>query len=152
MKIAQNKKINDQLNEIRKSCHQEYMLNSNMVPWKWYLLTVTKNKDDTVIHGNISNKETIESINNKDTNRFEARPWPKGTCQFTGDSILEHNDETPMSRKSKGKIWPFPVAKTKDMFYYFVPLLEKMPQTIEWVSKNLLSWEYQIAKLSSQDR
>ena len=50
------------------------MLNSNMVPWKWYLLTVTKNKDDTVIHGNISNKETIESINNKDTNRFEARP------------------------------------------------------------------------------
>ena len=74
MKIAQNKKINDQLNEIRKSCHQEYMLNSNMVPWKWYLLTVTKNKDDTVIRGNISNKETIESINNKDTDRFEARP------------------------------------------------------------------------------
>ena len=50
------------------------MLNSNMVPWKWYLLTVTKNKDDTVIRGNISNQETIESINNKDTDRFEVRP------------------------------------------------------------------------------
>ena len=96
------------------------------------LTDCNKNKDDTVIHGNISKKETIESINNKDTNISEARPWPKGTCQFTGDSILEHNDETRMSRKSK----------IKDMFYYLVPLLEKMPQTIDWVSKNLLSWEY----------
>ena len=115
------------------------------------LTDCNKNKDDTVIHRNISNKETIESINNKDTDISEARPWPKGTSQFTGDSILEHNDETRMSRKSKIKIRPFPVAKTKDMFYYLVPLLEKMPQTIDWVSKNLLSWEYQIAKLSSQD-
>ena len=42
MKIAQNKKINDQLMEIRKSRHEECMLNSNMV-----IIDCDKNKDDT---------------------------------------------------------------------------------------------------------
>ena len=51
MKIVQNKKINDQLLEIRKSCLHEYMSNSTMV-----ITDCNKNKDDTVIQGNINNK------------------------------------------------------------------------------------------------
>ena len=56
MKIAQNKKINDQLMGIRNSRHQEYMLNSNMS-----ITDCDKNKDDTAIHGTINNKEANES-------------------------------------------------------------------------------------------
>ena len=51
MKIVQNKKINDQFLEIRKSCLREYMPNSTMV-----ITDCNKNKDDTVIQGNINNK------------------------------------------------------------------------------------------------
>ena len=52
MKIAQNKKINDQLMEIRKSRLQEYMSDSNMI-----ITDCNKNKYDTVIHRNINNEE-----------------------------------------------------------------------------------------------
>ena len=45
--------------KIRKSRHQEYI--SNMV-----ITDCNKNKDDTIIHGNINNKETNEIINNND--------------------------------------------------------------------------------------
>ena len=48
--------------KIRKSRHQEYI--SNMV-----ITDCNKNKDDTVIHENINNKETNESINNNDIDR-----------------------------------------------------------------------------------
>ena len=85
-----------------------------------------KNKDDTVIHGNVSNKEKSESINNNDTDGVKTKTWPKGTCLVTGDSMLGHIDETLMSRKFKVKVRPFPGAKTEDMFHYLVPLLEKM--------------------------
>ena len=85
-----------------------------------------KNKDDTVIHGNISNKKTNESINNNYTDRVKTKPWRKGTCLFTGDSMLGNVDKTRMSRKFKVKVRPFPGAKTEDMFHYLVPLLEKM--------------------------
>ena len=99
MKIAQNKKINDKLMEIRKSCHQEYMLNSNMV-----ITGCNKNKDDTVIHGNTKNKETNESINNNNTDRIKAKTWPKGTCLVMGDSILGNINEHRMYRKFKVKV------------------------------------------------
>ena len=81
--------------EVRKSRHQDYMLNSNMV-----ITDCDKNKDDTAIHGNINNKEANESINN---NRVETKAWPKGTCLVTGESRLGHIDETRMSRKLKSK-------------------------------------------------
>ena len=84
-----------------------------------------KNKDDTVIHGNINNKEQMESINNNDTDRVKTKEWPKKTCLVTGDSMLGHIDETRMSRKFKVKVRPFPVAKIGSMFHYLVPLLEK---------------------------
>ena len=54
--------------EIRKSSHKEYMLNSNNVINNCY-----KNKDDTVIQGNVNNKETNESINNNDKDRVETK-------------------------------------------------------------------------------
>ena len=98
MKIAQNKK-NDQLIEIRKSGHQEYMLNSKMV-----ITDCDKNKDDTAIHGNINNKKANESINNTDTGRVKTKAWPKGTCLVTGDPMLGHIDETRMSRRFKVKV------------------------------------------------
>ena len=88
-----------------------------------------KNKDDTVIHGNVSNKEKNESINNNDTDRVKAKTWPRGTCLVTGNSMLGDIDETRMSRKFKVKVRPFPGAKTEDMFHYLEPLLEKMPDT-----------------------
>ena len=65
MKIAQNKKI---------TRGQEYMLNSNMV-----ITGSKKNKDDTVIHGNINNKEANESINNNGMDRVKIKTWLKGT-------------------------------------------------------------------------
>ena len=89
-----------------------------------------KNKDDTVIHGNVNNKEKNESINNNDTDGVKTKPWPKGTCLVTGDSMLGHIDETRMSRKFKVKVRPFPGAKTEEMFHYLVPLLEKMPDYV----------------------
>ena len=70
------------------------MLNSNC----------NKNKDDTVIHGNINNKETNESIKNNNTDRVKTKTWPNGTCLVTGDSMLGHIDETRMSRKFKVKV------------------------------------------------
>ena len=98
------------------------MLNSNTV-----ITDCNKNKDDTVIHGNISNKETNESIYNSDTDRVKTKTWMWGTCLVTGDSLLGHIDETRMSRKFKVKVQPFPGAKTEGMFHYLVSLLEKMP-------------------------
>ena len=44
------------------------MLNSNMV-----ITDCNKNKDDTVIHGYIKNRETNESINNGDTDRVKTK-------------------------------------------------------------------------------
>ena len=81
------------------------MLNSNMV-------ITNKNKDDTVIHGNIDTKEGNESVNN-DTGRVMTKAWPKGTCLVTGDFILGHIDETRMSSKFKVKVRPFPGAKNR---------------------------------------
>ena len=73
IKIVQNIKINDQLMEKRKSCHQEYMLSSNMV-----ITDCNKNKDDTVIPRNVNNKEKNESINKNDTDRVKTKKWLKG--------------------------------------------------------------------------
>ena len=44
------------------------MLNSNMV-----ITDSNKNKDDTAIHGNISNKEINESTNNNNTGRVKTK-------------------------------------------------------------------------------
>ena len=121
MKIAQNKKRNDQLMEIRKHVIKS-TCNSNMV-----ITDCDKIKDDTAIHGNINNKEANESINNNETGRVKTKAWAKGICLVMGDSMLGHIDETRMSRKFKLKVRPFPGAKTEDMFHYLVPLLEKMP-------------------------
>ena len=74
-----------------------------------------KNKDDTVIHGNVNNKEKNESINNNDTDGVKTKTWPKGTCLVTEDSMLGHIDETRMSRKFKVKVRPFPGAKTRNV-------------------------------------
>ena len=57
-----------------------------------------KNKYDTVIHRNINNEETNESINNNDTDSVKTKIWPKGTCLVTGDYMLGHIDETRISR------------------------------------------------------
>ena len=89
-----------------------------------------KNKNDTAIHRNIYNKEANESININDTGRVKTKAWPKGTCLVTGDSMLEHIDETRMFRKFKVKVQPFPGAKTDNMFQYLLPLLEKMPDYV----------------------
>ena len=104
-------KKNDEVNGNKKTRHQEYMLNSNMV-----ITDCNKNKDDTVIHGNINNKETNESINNNDTDRVKAKTWPKGLCLITGDSMLGHLDETRMSRKFKVKFDLFLEQKQNTCF------------------------------------
>ena len=68
MKIAQNKKNKWSVNGNKKTRHQEFMLNSNMV-----ITDCHKNKDDTAIHGNINNKEANKSINNSDTGRGKTK-------------------------------------------------------------------------------
>ena len=67
------------------------------------MVITNKNKDDTVIHGNIDTKERNESINN-DTGRAITKAWPKGTCLVAGDFILGHIYETRMSSKFKVKV------------------------------------------------
>ena len=124
-RLENENKINDQLMEIRKSSHQKYMLNSNMV-----ITDSNKNKEDTSIHGNVNSKEENESINKNDRGRVKTKAWPKGTCIVKGDSMLGHIDETRMSRKFKVKVRPFPGAKTEDMFHYLVLLLEKIPDYV----------------------
>ena len=47
------------------------MLNSNMA-----ITDGNKNKDDTVIRGNFSNKETNENINNNNTDRVITETSP----------------------------------------------------------------------------
>ena len=72
--------------------HQEYMLNSIVV-----ITDCNKSKNDTVIQGNINNKESNESINNNDTGRFKTKVWPRGTCLcHYGVLMLGHIDETRM--------------------------------------------------------
>ena len=56
-----------------------------------------KNKNDTVIHGNVNNKEKNESVNNNDMDGVKTKTWLKGTCLVTGDSMLKHIDENRMS-------------------------------------------------------
>ena len=85
-----------------------------------------RERDETVIHGYIKSKVTNESINNDYTDRVKTKTWPKRTCLVMGDSMLEHIDETRMSRKFKVKVRPFSGAKTEDMLDYLVPLPEKM--------------------------
>ena len=85
-----------------------------------------RERDETVIHRYIKSKETNESINNDYTDRVKTKTWPKRTCLVVGDSMLEHIDETRMSRKFKVKVRPFSGAKTEDMLDYLVPLPEKM--------------------------
>ena len=63
-----NQKKNYQLMEIRKSHHQEYMLNSNTV-----INECNKYKDDTAMHRNINKKETNESINNNDRRELKQK-------------------------------------------------------------------------------
>ena len=82
-----------------------------------------------MIHENINNKKANEGINNNDTGRVKKKAWPKGTSLATGDFMLGHIDKTRMPRKFKVNVRPFPGAKTEDMFHYFVPLLEKMPDS-----------------------
>ena len=82
-----------------------------------------------MIHENINNKKANEGINNNDTGRVKKKAWPKGTCLATGDFMLGLIDKTRMPRKFKVNVRPFPGAKTEDMFHYFVPLLEKMPDS-----------------------
>ena len=81
------------------SNHQEYMLNSNMV-----IADCNKNKDDTVIHGNI-NTGTNESINKNKTDRVKTKAWPRGTCLVTGDCMLGHIDEIRMFSKGSTFSW-----------------------------------------------
>ena len=123
MKIAQCKKRSIIGNE--KTGHQEYMLNSSIV-----ITDCNKNKGDTVIHRNIKNKKTNESINKNDTNRVKTKTWPKGTFLVTEDSMFGQTDETQMSRKFNVKVRTFPGAKTEDIFHYLVPLLEKIADCI----------------------
>ena len=97
--------------EIRKSCHQEYMLNSNMV-----IIDCNKNKDCTVIHRNINDKEANESINNDYNDRVKTKAWSKGACLVTGDPMLGHINETQMSRKFKVRFDLFLEQKQKTCF------------------------------------
>ena len=90
MKITQKKKRS--INGNKKMRHQEYMLNSIVV-----ITDCNKSKNDTVIQGNINNKESNESINNNDTGRFKTKVWPRGTCLcHYGGLMLGHIDETRM--------------------------------------------------------
>ena len=134
-RLENENKINDQLMEIRKSSHQKYMLNSNMV-----ITDSNKNKEDTSIHGNVNSKEENESINKNDRSRVKTKAWPKGTCIVKGDSMLGHIDETRMSRKFKVKVRPFPGAKTEDIFHYFVPLLKKCWITLYFMLVPMIPW------------
>ena len=127
--IDLNKKINDQLTEIRKSCHQEY-ISSNC-----NAAIDVSNKDFQIDTYGADKEVTLTglepTISSKViSSKAKIKAWSRNTCLVTDDSMLSYADETRMSRKFNVKVRSFPSAKANDMFYYIMPLLEKNPDYV----------------------
>ena len=103
--IDLNEKINDQLIEIRKSCHQEYISsNCNAA-----VDDITKDTqiDNNDIDKNSNSHEVVDSASPK----AKTKTWPRGIFLITCDSMLSYIDETRMWRKFNVKMKFFPVQK-----------------------------------------
>ena len=103
--------LNDQLIEILKSRHQEYISSNCNVAI-----------DDINKHTQIDNYSTDKKSNSHEvvdsiSSKAKTKAWPGGTCLVTGDSMLSYIDKTRLSRKFNVKVRSFPGAKTDDMFY-----------------------------------
>ena len=113
--IDLNKKINNQLTEIRKSRHQAYISsNCNSA-------TDDINKDSQIDNYDTDKKSNSHEVVDSISSKAKTKAWLRGTCLVTGDSMLSYIDETRMSRKFNVRVRSFPGAKTDDMFYYLVP-------------------------------
>ena len=85
------------------------------------------NKDTHTDNYDTEKKRNSHGVVDSISSNAKIKAWTRGTCLVTGDSMLSYIDETRMSRKFNVKVRPFPGAKTDDMFYYLVPLLEDNP-------------------------
>ena len=47
----------------------------------------------------INKKSSCHEIVDNTSPKAKTKPWPRGTCLVTGDSMLSYIDETRMSRK-----------------------------------------------------
>ena len=119
LSIDLNKKINDQLIEIRKSCHREY-ISSNCN-------AVIDNiiKDTQIDNDDVNKKSNGPEVVDSTSPKAKTEAWARGTCLVTGDSMLSYIDETRMLRKFNIKVKYFHGANTDYMFHCLVPLLEK---------------------------
>ena len=122
--IDLNKKLNDQLIEIRKYHHQEYISsNCNAV-------IDDISKDIQIDNNDINKKSNTHGVVDSVSPKAKTKDWPRGTCLVTGDSTLRFIDEARMLRKFNVKVRSFHGAKTDDMFQYLVQLLEKNPDYV----------------------
>lgn len=101
--------INNQLNDIRKKKHENYL--------------VYKSENDIN-----ENDEAVEVPSN-DTKGNHV--WPAGTCLIVGDSILTGIDERKLSNPNQlVKVRDFRGASIDDLKHHLVPLLKKEPEHI----------------------
>ena len=98
-----NKKNNDQLIEIRKSRHQEY-ISSNC-----NAAVDDINKDTQIDNYDTDKKSNIHEVVPSTSPKAKTKAWPRGMCLVTGDSMFSYIDETCMSRKFNVKAKFFPV-------------------------------------------
>ena len=75
----------------------------------------------------------VESvINNGNTSgERNKHEWPINACLIIGDSILQHLDESRLSKRNAPvKVRCFPGSNIEDMYSYICPLLRKNPAHI----------------------
>ena len=104
--IDLNKKINHQLIEIRKSYHQEYISsNCNAVIDDVNAVIDDVNKDTHIDNYDINEKSNSHEVLDSTSPKAKIKPWPRGTCLVTADSMLSSIDETRMLKKFNVKIF-----------------------------------------------
>ena len=116
--------LNDQLIEIIKSRHQEYISSNCNVAID------DINKDTQIDNYSTDKKSNSHEVVDRISSKAKTKTWPRGTYLVADDSMLSYIDEKRMPRKFNVKVRSFPGAKTDDMFYYLVPLLEKNPDYV----------------------
>ena len=71
------------------------------------------NKDSQTGNYDIDKKSSSHEVVDSTSSKAETKAWPRGTCLFTGDSVLIYIDKTRMPRKFYVKVRPFPGAKNR---------------------------------------
>ena len=109
--------IDDMLMEVRKNKHKEYIS----------YISTEHSKAPSILSNTeleVSNKTNIPDKNT------DVEEWKPGTSLIVEDSMIAGLREGKLSRNRKVKVHFFAGTKTKDFYYYLVPLLKKKSDNI----------------------